>query len=89
MFTTIASLKPVCHNTRTVTTSKQHLYRVKHNLRNRLDERLHLAYTHCREDRDSKICQILWEDVETCLDDLYEINLELENNHNNINAEPN
>lgn len=39
-----------------------------------LDKRIHIAFTHCANDKSSKICKIIWDGVEECLYDINVVN---------------
>lgn len=53
------------------------LSRTKAIFQKKLDKRITLAFRHCREDKTSKICKILWDDVEECLEEIDVVNQEI------------
>ena len=53
------------------------LSRTKTVFQTKLDKRITLAFRHCRDDKTSKICKILWDDVEECLEDIDVVNQEI------------
>ena len=53
------------------------LSRTKVVFQKNLDKRINIAFTHCSDDKKSKICRILWDDVEECLQEIDTINQEI------------
>ena len=53
----------------------------KQELHAELDKRLKAVKLHCIDDKTSPICKILWDDLETCIEQTnYETMLQLSNN---------
>ena len=46
-------------------------------LHHRLDKKINVAFMHCYNDKTSKICSGIWNDVESCLKDIDNVNQEI------------
>lgn len=53
------------------------LSRAKVGFQKNLDKRIRVALKHCNHGSTSKICEILWDDVWECLEDINDVNTEL------------